>query len=179
MSQAIDDLKHEHQAILTALDTLERMVARMDKGTAVAASELKEFMGFLKDFADKCHHGKEEGLLFPALRRAGVPQEGGPIGVMLSEHEQGRALIKRMEQAVDAGPKGGPFKTAALEYSRLLRSHIEKENLVLFPAAERALAPGELQDLHRKFDEHEETVMGKGRHEELHEMLKRLKTKYS
>ncbi len=84
-----------------------------------------------------------------------------------------------MERAVDAGPKPGPFKAAAQEYARLLRSHIEKENGVLFPAAERALAPGELQELFRKFEEHEQTVMGKGRHEELHEMLKRLKTKYA
>jgi hemerythrin-like domain-containing protein len=37
-------------------------------------------MGFLKEFADKRHHGKEEGILFPALVEADIPEKGGHIG---------------------------------------------------------------------------------------------------
>ena len=58
------------------------------------------FIGFLKEFADKCHHGKEEGLLFPAMVAAGIPDKGGPIGVMLAEHTQGRQFIRDMEESL-------------------------------------------------------------------------------
>jgi hemerythrin-like domain-containing protein len=35
-------------------------------------------MEFLTVFVDKCHHGKEEEFLFPALEAAGIAREGGP-----------------------------------------------------------------------------------------------------
>ncbi len=51
-------------------------------------------------FADQCHHGKEEDLLFPAMEAAGIPRESGPIGVMLEEHNIGRQYVRGMAEAV-------------------------------------------------------------------------------
>src|SRR4030065_429878 len=59
---------------------------------------------FIKGFADGCHHKKEEGVLFPAMQAAGVPSEGGPISVMLAEHEQGRRLTAGMRAAAERLP---------------------------------------------------------------------------
>jgi hemerythrin-like domain-containing protein len=140
--------------------------------------DLQGFLGFLKEFADTCHHGKEEGILFPALVKAGVPQQGGPIGQMLAEHAEGRKLIKAMEAAaspVDARA----FAAAAGGYAGLLRSHIDKENRVLFPTADRVLLEPELDGIFERFEQHEETVIGHGRHEELHALLKDLKRRYA
>ena len=53
-------------------------------------------------FADKCHHGKEEDVLFPELEKAGIARQGGPIGVMLHEHVSGREFIRRMSEALPA-----------------------------------------------------------------------------
>lgn len=178
MSKAIDELKHDHDAILSALKILDTMVGRLGKAGAPSADDLQSFIGFLKEFADKCHHGKEEGILFPALTDAGMPKQGGPVSVMLSEHVEGRTLIQEMEKALSGTVDAKAFAEAAREYADLLRAHIAKENDVLFPAAERLLASPELQRIHGKFQEHEETVIGHGRHEELHRMLKELKQKY-
>ena len=68
MSQAIDDLRHEHDAILSALDILDSVEVAARQGTA-ATGDLAAFISFLKEFVDKCHHGKEEGMLFPALAK--------------------------------------------------------------------------------------------------------------
>lgn len=179
MSKAIDELKHDHDAILSSLSILDTMVGRLDGAGAPSAEDLRGFIGFLKEFADKCHHGKEEGILFPALTDAGMPQHGGPVGVMLSEHVEGRAFIKEMEQAITGAVDVKSFSRAAQDYAALLRAHIAKENDVLFPAAERLLASAELEKIHGKFQQHEETVIGHGRHEELHAMLKDLKRKYT
>ena len=178
MSKAIDDLKHEHEAILSSLATLDVMVDRATKGGQVGPEDVRGFIRFLKEFADTCHHGKEEGILFPTLVQAGMPERGGPIGVMLTEHTEGRRLIKDMEDAAAGTLAAERFARAAQEYAGLLRAHIQKENNVLFPAAERVLSPDELERIHGRFEEHEEKVIGHGRHEELHALLKELKRKY-
>jgi len=178
MSKAIDDLKRDHEAILSALRILDQVTIEIRKGSLPARIDLVNFLNFLKEFADKCHHGKEEGLLFPALTQAGIPEGDGPVGVMLSEHALGRDLIRKMENALGSTLDYKKFAFAAKEYVSLLRSHIEKENSVLFPLAERTLDAARLENLYESFEEHEEKVIGHGRHEELHGMLKELKSKY-
>jgi hemerythrin-like domain-containing protein len=178
MSRAIDDLRHEHDAILTALGILDAMVGRLGGKSHPTGEDLRGFLGFLRDFADKCHHGKEEGILFPALVNAGIPDKGGPIGQMLADHAAGRTFIKAMEAAITRTVDGRPFADAARGYAGLLRSHIERENDVLFPAADRVLLAPELDGIFERFERHEETVIGHGRHEELHAQLNELKRKY-
>ena len=178
MSKAIDDLKHDHEAILSALGILDQIAIDIDKDHNPSKADLVSFIGFLKEFADKCHHGKEEGILFPAMTEAGIPERGGPIGVMLSEHIQGRDFIKQMEHALASTIDYKGFAVAAKKYSSLLGSHIEKENSILFPMAERTLEATQLESLYASFEEHEERVIGHGRHEELHRTLKELRLKY-
>lgn len=178
MSKAIDELKHDHDAILSSLSILDAMVGKLGKPGAPSADALKSYIGFLKEFADKCHHGKEEGILFPALTGAGLPANSGPVGVMLHEHVEGRALIQQMEKALAAGVDAPAFTRAAQGYAELLRAHIAKENDVLFPMAERMLPASQLEEIKGRFVNHEETVIGHGRHEELHALLKDLKKQY-
>lgn len=179
MSKAIDDLKHEHEAILFTLKVMGKMKAVAEKGEVPDVDDAVALVGFLKEFADKCHHGKEEGILFPALEKAGIPGEGGPIGVMLQEHERGRALIREMDQAIRKRPADpAAFAKAVDSYVQLLSRHIEKENTVLFPMGERALSREELDAIYERFEEHEEKVIGAGRHEELHSLLDDFERKY-
>ena len=178
MSKAIADLMNEHEAILSAILILERMIGTIEKPTLVDTIDINDFIGFLKEFADKCHHGKEEGLLFPALVGAGIPDKGGPIGVMLADHAQGRKLIRDMEESISPDVDRFKLAQAAGAYANLLRNHIQKENVMLFPMAERMLTETQLEKLYEGFEEHEEKVIGQGRHEELHAMLKSLQEKY-
>jgi hemerythrin-like domain-containing protein len=178
MSKAVADLMNEHEAILTAIQILDRMIPSIEKAPSVEKKDIQDFIGFLKEFADKCHHGKEEGLLFPALVKAGVPEQGGPIGVMLAEHAQGRQFIRDMEAAISNQMDREKLAGAATGYASLLRVHIQKENGILFPMAERMLTGAQLDALYAGFEKHEEEVIGGGRHEELHAMLESLQEKY-
>ena len=92
-------LKEEHDLILRGLTVLEKAAARLAAGQAVPVGVLQALVAFFRDFADRCHHGKEEAMLFPALESAGLPREGGPTGVMCFEHEQGRACVRAMAGA--------------------------------------------------------------------------------
>lgn len=179
MSRAIDDLRHEHDAIQFALKILANMTGKLEAGRPVAKDDLTAFIGFLKEFADTCHHGKEEGLLFPALAEAGQAAAGAPVAALLEDHVAGRRWIAEMAAALDPTLDPTAFARAAQGYTHLLHAHITTENEVLFPLAESVLSPERLQSLFEGFEDHEARVMGPGRHEALHSLLKSLKDKYS
>lgn len=179
MSKAMTDLINDHNAILTALDVFSKILESIKNGKDANPDELLDFLDFLREFADKCHHGKEEGILFPAMIAAGVPDRGGPIGVMMAEHIQGRAYIHTMAEALDDEPEDyARFDKAGRAYIELLSAHIQKENSVLFPMADRVISPEQLESMYHAFEDHEEKVIGHGRHEELHAMLDKLKATY-
>lgn len=179
MTHASVDLRNEHDGILFGLDILEQMADSARKTGAHHTDDVREMIRFLRLFADKCHHGKEEGLFFPALEKAGVPSQGGPIGQMLLEHTQGRQFIAAMGASAEGvGMKADDFIQAAAGYVRLMRAHIEKENTVLFPMGDRLLPPEEQARLLKEFEAFEETVIGGGVHEGLHETLHQFGEKY-
>ena len=127
-------LREEHRVILRALALVEVAVARLSEGRTLPDGWWGALLEWLRGFADLNHHAKEEQYLFPALGEAGVPPEGGPVGVMLEEHREGRTLV----QAMAAG-EGERRIGAARRYIQLLREHIDKENSVLLPLAEAVL----------------------------------------
>lgn len=178
MKYASEDLVHEHEGILFGLNILEAMTKRIESGQDIDIDDAGGMIRFLKLFADKCHHGKEEGLLFPALVKSGLRHDGGPVGQMLAEHAAGRGYIAEMSACTEGDFDRDGFTGAARNYIGLLREHISKENTVLFPYSDRTLPPGEQERLLEQFEIFEEQVMGKGTHEKLHELLGRLESKY-
>ncbi len=170
MGKATQDLRKEHDAILYVLQLLDQMMQSEGRDLETLRRYYGEVLYFLKLFADKCHHGKEEIYLFEALVKKGIPNEGGPVGVMLQEHAQGRDYISQMNQSLDNQDLSG-FNTAAVQYRDLLRQHIEKENKVLFMMADKVLDEQAQDLLFEKFEEYEENVMGHNIHEKLHSMI--------
>jgi hemerythrin-like domain-containing protein len=131
---------------------------------------------FFQLFADRCHHGKEEDLLFPLLEKKGMPRAGGPLAVMLHEHTLGRSFVRQMAQAAQdfaAGVSGAGrrWAEAAREYGGVLRAHIQKENDILFVMAERMLSEEEQAGLSEAFEQVEVEKMGAGTHERLHGVM--------
>ena len=179
MKYASEDLRNEHEGVLFGLEILEQISNTAMKSNSADIRDINDMINFLRLFADKCHHGKEENLLFPAMEKVGIPNEGGPIGQMLAEHNQGRQLIAEMGASVtDSVLQAKRFAQASTGYINLMRAHIEKENKVLFPMGDKLLPMNEQEHLLTQFEEFEEEVMGKGTHEKLHETLHRLEKKY-
>lgn len=179
----IGELNDEHQAVKVALAILREIAARLSRKAGVDLAHLDQLLEFLTTFVDRCHHGKEEDLLFKALEKAGVPKEGGPIGVMLSEHELGRGYIRGLRQGLTALKAGDQNAVASVikniqNYSDLLAAHIEKEDNILYPIAEQSFSQADNEALRRGFEEIEEHRVGAGKHEEFHRMLHRLQEVY-
>ena len=176
-------LRKEHDAILRMLEVTEEVARRLQRGLSVRPAALTELLEFFQLFADRCHHGKEEDLLFPLLETKGLPRAGGPLGVMLFEHDEGRGLVQQMIAAAELYAQGAVeaglhWAEAARNYVLLLRRHIDKENNVLFPMAEYMLSEKEQNDLAQKFETVEVEKMGLGTHERLHARMEELAAEF-
>ena len=189
--KATADLWEEHKAVLHMLTVLEGLVARMGRGETPSADDLQKVVEFLRVFVDLCHHGKEEQLLFPALREVADADTQRLIDRLLDEHEEGRAHVAALAAVAGFAPADGPAVQTApacrpgeeAEYAMngyiaLLRPHIAAEQLTLFPTADKIL-PAEVQEeLERGFALVEEEVIGPGRHAAFEALLHELKERY-
>ena len=170
-----DTLKHEHQIILMVLDAAEREVQRIQDTGKVRTEGVDKMLDFFRNFADRCHHAKEENLLFMKMQERGIPADSGPIAVMMYEHNEGRQRLKAVAEAI---PQAGSGDVAAIAsvtsnlsaYVQMLRAHIGKEDNILYPMADRVLTPEDQQALTEAFDRVEAEEMGAGMHERYHQL---------
>jgi hemerythrin-like domain-containing protein len=183
MNAATPVLRKEHDAVLRMLEVTEKVSRLAEKGESLDPVTLSNLLEFFRVFADPCHHGKEEDILFPALENKGMPRHGGPLGVMFREHERGRDLIREIGEATDSirnneAGSGRCWAKAARGYISFLREHIFKENNMLFVMAEKILNASEQASLKAAFDRLEEEKMGSGTHERLHAVMGKLSPQF-
>lgn len=176
---ATEILVDEHRLIKKVLDWGEEEIARIEDGRRPDTEKLGRAVDFIRNFADRCHHAKEEGLLFKRLREKGMPGEGGPIAVMLHEHELGRAHVAAVAAALDGAGRGEPGALASLRehlagYIALLRAHIDKEDHILYPMADRLLGAADQDALLADFARVEREEIGAGVHEKYHRLAEEL-----
>lgn len=163
-------LKQEHRVIENVLDCLETMAQRAETGDALDVESANQAIDFFSNFADKCHHGKEEDCLFPLLEEKGFSREQGPTGVMLLEHDEGRQHVRGMAEAARNVESGNAeatsdFVTHARAFVQLLRQHIQKEDHCLFQMTDQALSEQDQRNLLESFAKVEHDDMGPGTHE--------------
>ena len=176
-------LSGEHRIIEQVLDCLEKIARNCATEGRLDKTSAEQALDFFRNFADRCHHGKEETHLFPAMEAKGFPRQGGPTGVMLDEHEQGRAHVRGMADAIEGAAAGkseavAQFVTHAQGYVGLLREHIEKEDHCLFAMANQALADDDQQRLLEAFEHVEHEHMGLGTHEKFLTMADELADRF-
>lgn len=181
--KAVDELRNEHQGIELMLRILQSIAGRFGNNEQIVSGQLDGVMEFLSVFVDECHHGKEEEFLFPALEAVGVPCEGGPIGDLLDDHEQGRRLVARLKKSVGRFTSGDTESAADVkliidEYVKLMIQHIDKENTKIFSIAESKFDIAKDDELMENFDKLEKERIGLGKHDEFHALLNRLASEY-
>jgi hemerythrin-like domain-containing protein len=159
-------LSDEHRVIERVIGVVEKLAdGRVDE-----LAPWYKALDFIRNFADRCHHSKEEKILFPALEAHGIPGEDGPVGMMLMEHEEGRSYVRAMLAAVsliEAGNEAAKdtLLATARTYCRLLRDHIQKEDEILFRMADEVIPGEDQKNLAEAFARYEAEEAGVGVHD--------------
>jgi hemerythrin-like domain-containing protein len=151
-------LRDEHQLILEVAHELDRKLTAENEGDPLDYDIVARCITFFRLFADACHHGKEEDLLFPGLEAEGMPGDTGPIAMMLYEHEQGRALVRTMAASLESAREGDQqagddLRRAAEGFISLIVAHIGKEDNILFTMADGLIVGPTCRDLCARYDE--------------------------
>ena len=140
----------EHQLILRMIALVEQNTALLEQGKFRNWQFYLDAVDFIRNYADRFHHAKEEDVLFVELIKNGMPEKQSPIEAMHIEHDQGRAHVRAIEAAAQLAMAGETGQGAIIAehakgYAALLRGHIDKEANILYPLAERIL-PEEVRE---------------------------------
>ncbi len=171
-----DFLVAEHEMIERGMAVLKGCLENLDQA-AKDPVQMVRAMDFLLEFGDKIHNTKEEELLFPLMGEKGIPVEGGPLGVMLMEHQAERELLSAMimqagtlADAPDSEKEA--FKSKGLEYLRIRAEHIWKENDVLYNMGRKVIDEENNNALLDGFIRIDQDAYGPGARQKFAQMLK-------
>ena len=150
MKKPTQILSDEHKNILCVINKIAKECGKVDSGGNIDEVFFQKAVSFIKNYADKFHHSKEEDILFAELNKDGVLEHCNPIGQMLHEHDLGRGFVKGLSEAVEKGDKMEAVKNAR-GYCELLQEHIFKEDNILYPMADEALKEDAQKSIAEKF----------------------------
>ena len=147
-----DVLMNEHQCIKQVLDCLEKMVSKVQRDARFEEKPARDAVFFFRYYANRCHHAKEEALLFPVLEAKGLTEGMTLMVDVAEEHIEGRKRVGAMEEAIEGASQGNTdalkrFCDEARAYVQMLRRHIRKEDDFLFPVADIAIDAEEAKEL--------------------------------
>jgi len=188
MIRSTEQLVGEHVTIKLVLKIMDKICERLESGEDIDPKHLEQIVEFVRLFADRVHHGKEEDLLFQAMEEASIPNKGRPdeenvfYGLLL-EHYVGRDYVKEMSDAIskyESGDRGSlhKFIDNARDYAELLTQHIEKEDDIVYLIADTNLSEAKKRELLEGFKRVENERLGTGRYEEFQKLAEHLKRVY-
>jgi hemerythrin-like domain-containing protein len=172
-------LAREHRLIERGLDVLSRICGETPRTRTLDQAAAASVIHFLRDFADRTHHLKEERILFPAIEEKGFFPGCGLLG----EHREGRERIRAMTEAAERSARGDPeavriFVRKARSYIDLLRAHILKEDECLASTVARVFSSDEGERLTREFERIERREIGAQAFERFESVVRGLERKY-
>lgn len=144
--KSIDIMMEEHQYIIRMLKVTRKLCYRILKHEPVEYKDFYKVIDFVRNYADKHHHSKEEQILFKEMKISLNEQNRlGPVTGMLVEHDQGRLYMQELEKAVQAVLDGDlearlDIIANAISYTHLLYRHIDKEDQLIYPLGMKKLS---------------------------------------
>ncbi len=133
---------------------------------AVGLERARDLHDFFHNFADRCHHAKEDRFYFPTGRFHAGAQVRDLVLELQNEHVYGTAIIQVLGHALQAEQPDRHLIADRLEaYARMVRVHIRKENQQLFPVIDARLPSEAAAALMAGFTRIERHELGEGFHQ--------------
>lgn len=155
---AIDLMIEEHKYIMRGLNLFRKLSIETLNTNTVDFVSFEKMILFVRNYADKHHHNKEEVVLFKKMEtKLGQKMVKGPLSGMYIEHDLGRQHIKLLEEAL-LRVKNGDLDSKidiianSVCYADLLTRHINKEDTLIYNFARRALSEVDMEDVNVSCD---------------------------
>lgn len=168
-------LSEEHQNILKVIAAIEKECEKLDSGQKIDEDFFTRSIDFIRNYADKFHHAKEEDILFKEFCKDTSKVHCNPVDQMLHEHNVGREFVKGMEKNIKNKDKKKLAENAR-GYARLLQEHIFKEDNILYPMTDEAIDEKRQKSMLKQFDEAEKKF-SKGTKEKYVKLAKEFETR--
>ena len=156
MSQTLDIIHREHEALAALLQTMRQLATDYaDHGVTPDFTLFATMIDYIARMPEALHHPKEEGLLLPMLRRR-APEGAAMYARVAAEHHESLRAIERLSQALvhfmAAGPSvGRDFRRAVDAYADQTWEHIAFEEREIMPLARRIIPAEDWAAIDAKF----------------------------
>jgi len=152
MEQISKMLSTEHENILKVINRILEECDKIEDEKRIDKEFFIKAIDFIRAYADKFHHAKEEELLFKELCTGDTSERMhcNPVEQMLVEHDSGREFVRELEKGVNENNKEMIVKNAR-GYCYLLKEHIFKEDNILYPMSEEAMDDETKEKMYKEF----------------------------
>ena len=149
----------EHRLIEQVISMIEKESEVISATGKVNIPLLTNMVDFMRTYADKCHHGKEEGILFDVLEKKDMDVEHrAMMDKLIDDHRRSRELTSNLNDLLTLFIRG---ERAAVEnvvenlqtLASIYPDHIRREDKLFFPIAMKYLSTEEREDMLRQFKE--------------------------
>ena len=160
-----ENLREEHGLIMRVLSRFQKLIKDGKRPREEFIHALKTIFDFMEIYVDRCHHGKEETILFPAMADLKNADLTNLVEELSREHDAVRGLLDVLQTELRTSKNDAPFPDDAFagqseKYITLVRTHIRKENARLLPEIENILPGSEQVRIEDAFERFEQTVDG-------------------
>jgi len=134
----IGPLMVEHRWIERVIFDLQRRLDRESFADNIDSAYVGRLVDFLRTYADRCHHGKEEDILFRDLGSKGLSSTlANTMRQLVREHEWARATTKELvaaDAALASGDRDAHADVLRLlgDLARFYPAHIRREDKSFF-----------------------------------------------
>jgi hemerythrin-like domain-containing protein len=181
---AIELMVSEHVNIKRVLKVVRAMCIKVLNNETVDFDDFHRVIDFVRNYADKHHHAKEENILFKKMGdELGEKIAKGPVAGMFVEHDMGRLYMSNLEAALEKYKNGDKDSRVdiianAISYTDLLHRHIDKEDTAIYTFARRALSKDAMEQVEERCKEVEESAVGQGTQDKYLKLVEELEKKF-
>jgi hemerythrin-like domain-containing protein len=171
----------EHRLIEKMFELVRKEIRQIEERQQADPIFIDTTVDFIRTYADRTHHGKEEDILFRDLEKKDIAELDKKImQELIDEHKYGRKTVKQLVEAKERYLQG---QTDALQVIldklnvlvNFYPEHIEKEDKVFFPSSERYFSQEEQDAMLEEFWEFDKEMI----HEKYRSLVKQLQDEKS
>ena len=148
----------EHRLIEQTISLIRKESEDIINTGRVDLSLLTDMVDFMRTYADRCHHGKEEDILFRVLEKKEMTEEHrAMMARLVDDHRRSRALTSQLNDLLlpfRRGARGAVEEVVEIlqALSTVYPDHIEREDKHFFPAAMKYLTNEERDAMLKEFE---------------------------